>query len=117
MGDEGKQDSGKEEENERERVKKKQKVKRLLTEKKNACGFALGSFSPITFLHLRMFEYAYDYIRIYTNFEVVGSKSMKKKKPTPSSHPPLTNPPPVFIFIFSFRFTSIPRKKKKRVKP
>lgn len=33
---------------------------------------ACGSFSPITFLHLRMFEMANDYARMNTNFEVVG---------------------------------------------
>lgn len=34
---------------------------------------ACGSFSPITFLHLRMFEMAADYCRFSTNFEVVGA--------------------------------------------
>jgi nicotinamide mononucleotide adenylyltransferase len=34
---------------------------------------ACGSFSPITFLHLRMFEMAADYARFNTNFEVVGA--------------------------------------------
>jgi nicotinamide mononucleotide adenylyltransferase len=33
---------------------------------------ACGSFSPITYLHLRMFEMAADYIRHNTSFEVVG---------------------------------------------
>ncbi|KAI1074175.1 Nucleotidylyl transferase [Whalleya microplaca] len=33
---------------------------------------ACGSFSPITYLHLRMFEMANDYARINTQFEVVG---------------------------------------------
>lgn len=33
---------------------------------------ACGSFSPITYLHLRMFEMAVDYIRQSTSFEVVG---------------------------------------------
>ncbi|KAH8887666.1 Nucleotidylyl transferase [Thozetella sp. PMI_491] len=33
---------------------------------------ACGSFSPVTYLHLRMFEMASDYIRFNTNFEVVG---------------------------------------------
>ncbi|KAK9470297.1 uncharacterized protein V1510DRAFT_427427 [Dipodascopsis tothii] len=33
---------------------------------------ACGSFSPITYLHLRMFEMAIDNIRESTNFEVVG---------------------------------------------
>ncbi|KAF4549796.1 Nicotinamide/nicotinic acid mononucleotide adenylyltransferase-like protein [Elsinoe fawcettii] len=34
---------------------------------------ACGSFSPITFLHLRMFEMAADYARFNTNFEVCGA--------------------------------------------
>jgi nicotinamide mononucleotide adenylyltransferase len=33
---------------------------------------ACGSFSPITYLHLRMFEMAADYAKFSTNFEVVG---------------------------------------------
>ena len=33
---------------------------------------ACGSFSPVTYLHLRMFEMAKDYIRQNTNFEIVG---------------------------------------------
>jgi nicotinamide mononucleotide adenylyltransferase len=33
---------------------------------------ACGSFSPITYLHLRMFEMAVDYIRQSTSFEVIG---------------------------------------------
>lgn len=34
---------------------------------------ACGSFSPITFLHLRMFEMAADHAKFHTNFEVVGA--------------------------------------------
>lgn len=34
---------------------------------------ACGSFSPLTFLHLRMFEMAADYARFNTQFEVVGA--------------------------------------------
>ena len=34
---------------------------------------ACGSFSPITFLHLRMFEMAADYARFNSQFEVVGA--------------------------------------------
>lgn len=34
---------------------------------------ACGSFSPITFLHLRMFEMAADYARFNSNFEVCGA--------------------------------------------
>ncbi|KAL8845470.1 MAG: hypothetical protein Q9176_000106 [Flavoplaca citrina] len=33
---------------------------------------ACGSFSPITYLHLRMFEMAADYAKYNTNFEVIG---------------------------------------------
>ena len=33
---------------------------------------ACGSFSPTTFLHLRMFEIAADYVRDNTHFEVIG---------------------------------------------
>ena len=33
---------------------------------------ACGSFSPITYLHLRMFEMAADYVRFSTDFEIVG---------------------------------------------
>ena len=33
---------------------------------------ACGSFSPVTYLHLRMFEMATDYVRHNTDFEVVG---------------------------------------------
>ena len=33
---------------------------------------ACGSFSPITYLHLRMFEMAKDYVRQNTDWEIVG---------------------------------------------
>jgi len=33
---------------------------------------ACGSFSPVTYLHLRMFEMAKDYARQNTDFEIVG---------------------------------------------
>jgi nicotinamide mononucleotide adenylyltransferase len=33
---------------------------------------ACGSFSPVTYLHLRMFEMAVDYVRQNTDFEVMG---------------------------------------------
>lgn len=33
---------------------------------------ACGSFSPITFLHLRMFEMAADFVKFNTEFEVMG---------------------------------------------
>jgi nicotinamide mononucleotide adenylyltransferase len=46
---------------------------------------ACGSFSPVTYLHLRMFEMAVDYARQNTDFEVMGGYmspvSDKYKKP------------------------------------
>ncbi|KAH8109001.1 hypothetical protein DFH11DRAFT_1630208 [Phellopilus nigrolimitatus] len=33
---------------------------------------ACGSFSPVTYLHLRMFEMAVDYVRQNTDFEIMG---------------------------------------------
>jgi nicotinamide mononucleotide adenylyltransferase len=33
---------------------------------------ACGSFSPITYLHLRMFEMVTDYIKFSSNFEIIG---------------------------------------------
>lgn len=33
---------------------------------------ACGSFSPITYLHLRMFEMANDHVRFGTDFELIG---------------------------------------------
>jgi len=33
---------------------------------------ACGSFSPVTYLHLRMFEMARDYVRQQTEYEIVG---------------------------------------------
>lgn len=33
---------------------------------------ACGSFSPITYLHLRMFEMASDYVKFSTDFELIG---------------------------------------------
>lgn len=33
---------------------------------------ACGSFSPITYLHLRMFEMAADYVKFSTKFELIG---------------------------------------------
>jgi nicotinamide mononucleotide adenylyltransferase len=33
---------------------------------------ACGSFSPITYLHLRMFEMAADHIRFSTDYELIG---------------------------------------------
>ncbi|KAI0602164.1 hypothetical protein F4775DRAFT_588986 [Biscogniauxia sp. FL1348] len=53
---------------------------------------ACGSFSPITYLHLRMFELANDYARINTDYEVVGgylspvSDAYKKAGLAPSVH-------------------------------
>lgn len=53
---------------------------------------ACGSFSPITYLHLRMFEMAIDSVRESTRFEVVGgyyspvSDNYKKQGLAPSHH-------------------------------
>ena len=53
---------------------------------------ACGSFSPITYLHLRMFEMASDYVRLHTDFEVVGcyvspvSDAYKKKGLVSAQH-------------------------------
>ena len=52
---------------------------------------ACGSFSPVTYLHLRMFEMAKDYVRQNTNFEIVGGylspvSDMYKKPGLLSAH-------------------------------
>ncbi|ORY84871.1 nicotinamide mononucleotide adenylyl transferase [Protomyces lactucae-debilis] len=53
---------------------------------------ACGSFSPITHLHLRMFELAADYARHSTNFELMGgyfspvSDAYKKEGLAPAKH-------------------------------
>lgn len=53
---------------------------------------ACGSFSPITHLHLRMFELAADYARHSTNFELIGgyfspvSDAYKKDGLAPARH-------------------------------
>lgn len=53
---------------------------------------ACGSFSPITFLHLRMFVMADDYVKHSTNFEVVGgylspvSDAYRKQGLAPGEH-------------------------------
>ena len=53
---------------------------------------ACGSFSPITNLHLRMFELAADYARHSTNFELIGgyfspvSDAYKKEGLAPARH-------------------------------
>lgn len=68
---------------------------------------ACGSFSPITYLHLRMFEMAVDYVRQSTDFEVVAGylspvsdayqkpgllsaahRSVRPRAMTPVSRPP-----------------------------
>ncbi|KAJ9640311.1 Nicotinamide/nicotinic acid mononucleotide adenylyltransferase 1 [Coniosporium tulheliwenetii] len=50
------------------------KLKRVLSDssKTPLVLISCGSFSPITYLHLRLFELAMDYARISTDFEVVG---------------------------------------------
>jgi len=53
---------------------------------------ACGSFSPITYLHLRMFEMAKDWARLNTEYTVVGGylspvgDAYKKKGLAPASH-------------------------------
>lgn len=53
---------------------------------------ACGSFSPVTYLHLRMFEMAMDSIREHTRFEVIGgyyspvSDNYKKPGLAPAHH-------------------------------
>ncbi|KAI0129521.1 nicotinate nucleotide adenylyltransferase [Xylariales sp. AK1849] len=53
---------------------------------------ACGSFSPTTFLHLRMFSLAYDFVKAQTNFQVVGaylspvSDAYKKVGLAPAEH-------------------------------
>lgn len=51
-----------------------------------------GSFSPITYLHLRMFEMCKDWVKSHTNFEIVGgflspvSDAYKKKGLATANH-------------------------------
>ncbi|ROW03100.1 hypothetical protein VMCG_05807 [Cytospora schulzeri] len=53
---------------------------------------ACGSFSPITYLHLRMFEMASDYSRFNTKYEIIGgflspvSDAYKKPGLAPAMH-------------------------------
>jgi nicotinamide mononucleotide adenylyltransferase len=52
---------------------------------------ACGSFSPVTYLHLRMFEMAKDYIRHHTDFEIMAGylspvSDMYKKQGLLSAH-------------------------------
>lgn len=53
---------------------------------------ACGSFSPITYLHLRMFEMASDYARFNTKYEIIGgflspvSDAYKKPGLAPARH-------------------------------
>jgi Cytidylyltransferase-like len=50
------------------------RLKKVMNEssKTPLCLVACGSFSPITYLHLRMFEMAADYVKFNTDFEIVG---------------------------------------------
>lgn len=50
------------------------KLKRRLTQpgKTPLCLVACGSYSPITFLHMRMFELAADFVKFQSNYELVG---------------------------------------------
>lgn len=51
-----------------------QKLRRKLRDpsKKPLVLISCGSFSPITFLHLRMFEMAGDWIKFNTDYELIG---------------------------------------------
>ncbi|KAI9890478.1 MAG: hypothetical protein M1814_003962 [Vezdaea aestivalis] len=61
-------------------------------EREPLCLVACGSFSPITYLHLRMFEMARDFAKFKTNFEIVGgylspvSDAYKKKGLAKAEH-------------------------------
>lgn len=52
----------------------RQRLKTVLKDasKTPLCLVSCGSFSPITYLHLRMFEMAADYVKFNTDFELVG---------------------------------------------
>ncbi|EAQ85219.1 hypothetical protein CHGG_09233 [Chaetomium globosum CBS 148.51] len=71
-----------------------QKLKRQMTQpgKTPLVLVACGSFSPITYLHLRMFEMAGDFVRFNTDFEVCAgylspvSDAYKKVGLAPGSH-------------------------------
>ena len=67
---------------------------------------ACGSFSPVTYLHLRMFEMARDYIRTQTNFEVVAAYMSPVnddyKKPGLLSACPWSTPIPRHWLTFAF---------------
>ena len=51
-----------------------QRLRRVMKDpsKTPLCLVACGSFSPITYLHLRMFEMAADFVRFNTDFEIVA---------------------------------------------
>ena len=70
---------------------------------------ACGSFSPVTYLHLRMFEMARDYIRTQTNFEVVAAYMSPVnddyKKPGLLSACPWSMPTPMPRLWLTFAFT------------
>lgn len=70
---------------------------------------ACGSFSPVTYLHLRMFEMARDYIRTQTNFEVVAAYMSPVnddyKKPGLLSACPWSMPTPLPRHWLTFAFT------------
>ncbi|KAI9827882.1 MAG: hypothetical protein M1826_006188 [Phylliscum demangeonii] len=52
----------------------RQRLNRVMKDgsKRALCLVSCGSFSPITYLHLRMFEMAADYVRLSTDYELVG---------------------------------------------
>lgn len=69
---------------------------------------ACGSFSPVTYLHLRMFEMAKDYVRQNTDFEIVGaylspvSDQYKKPGLLSARHRCVRCPPLSLLFSPSF---------------
>ena len=52
------------------------RTKMIYSDKVPVVLVACGSFSPVTYLHLRMFEMAQDYVRQNTDFEIVGGISV-----------------------------------------
>ena len=67
---------------------------------------ACGSFSPVTYLHLRMFEMARDYIRTQTNFEVIAAYMSPVnddyKKPGLLSACPCSMPTPTPHYLLAY---------------
>ncbi|GKT89149.1 LOW QUALITY PROTEIN: nicotinamide mononucleotide adenylyl transferase [Colletotrichum tofieldiae] len=68
---------------------------------------APGSYSPITFLHLRMAVMAADYVRYNTNFELIGSYLSPSPTPTRSAAWPRLPPPPNIAAEQTSRFLMV----------